>query len=426
MLPVSDVPVASVAERPSLLKRLVLSRVRGLTSGELVIADRHGVAVLGTPSPDGLRVQIVVHRDRLWRRVVFRGLVGAIDAYVDGDWEVDNLTDLARLFSRNIGESDRLDSGLGRFVQPVERLRHWLARNSRTGSRRNIAAHYDLSNEFFELMLDPTMSYSSGVFERPDSTLTDASVAKIDRLCQKLALSPRDHLLEIGSGWGGFAVHAATRYGCRVTTTTISQAQHEYAVRRIADAGLSNRITVLRSDYRELTGTFDKLVSVEMIEAVGAEYFPTFFETCAALIKPDGLMAIQAITVADQRFEAARRATDFIKRDIFPGSCIPSVAALLAAASPGTDLRLVDLEDFTPHYARTMAEWRANLEARRERVDAITTERFRRRWMFYLAYCEGGFRERHTGLVQMVMARPAWRGEIRRHRPVREATWTAA
>jgi cyclopropane-fatty-acyl-phospholipid synthase len=409
-----------------LLKRLVLNRVRGLTAGEMIVSDRHGTAVVGTPAADGLRVHVTVHRDRLWQRVVFRGLVGAIDAYVDGDWDVDSLPDLARLFSRNISESDRLDSGLGRLVQPFERLRQWLARNTRVGSRRNIAAHYDLSNEFFELMLDQTMNYSSGVFERPDSTLADASVAKMDRLCQKLALSPRDHLLEIGTGWGGLAIHAATRYGCRVTTTTISRAQYDYALRRVGDAGMSHRVTVLLADYRELTGTFDKLVSVEMIEAVGAEYFKTFFDKCASLIKPDGVMAIQAITVADQRFDAARRATDFIKRDIFPGSCIPSVAALLEAASPATDLRLVDLEDFTPHYARTMAAWRANLEARRERVDAMTTEPFRRRWMFYLAYCEGGFRERHTGLVQMVMARPGWRGEIRRAGGEREATWTAA
>jgi cyclopropane-fatty-acyl-phospholipid synthase len=426
MLLTSDESLGGVGDRPSPWKRFVLSRVRGLTSGELVIVDRQGVALVGTPAPDGLRPRITVHRDRLWRRVVFRGLVGAIDAYVDGDWDVDNLTDLARLFSRNIGESDRLDTGLGRLVRPWERLRQWLARNTRTGSRRNIAAHYDLSNEFFELMLDPTMSYSAGLFERPDVTLADASVAKIDLLCRKLALCPKDHLLEIGTGWGGLAIHAAMRYGCRVTTTTISRAQYDYARARIAEAGLADRVEVLLADYRELTGQFDKLVSVEMIEAVGAEYFGKFFEACASHIKPDGLIALQAITVADQRFEAARRATDFIKRDIFPGSCIPSTAALLAAAARRTDLRLVDLEDFTPHYARTMAEWRANLEARRERVEAITTERFRRRWMFYLAYCEGGFRERHTGLVQMVMARPLWRGEIARHVTRQEATWTVA
>lgn len=424
MLSVSNPSARLVADRQSFWKGLVLGRLRGLTAGELVISDAGGTAVAGEPAADGLRVEVTVHRNRLWRRVTFGGLIGAIDAYVDGDWDTNDLTALAQLFSRNIDHTARLDSGLGRLLQPIEKLRHWLGRNTRAGSRRNIAAHYDLSNEFFELMLDPTMSYSSGIFERPDATLTDASVAKIDRLCRKLALSPRDHLLEIGAGWGGFAMRAASQYGCRVTTTTISRAQHDYVARRVAAAGLADRITVLLSDYRELTGRYSKLVSVEMIEAVGAEYYRTFFETCAARLEPDGVMALQAITVADQRFEAARRAPDFIKRDIFPGSCIPSVAALLAAASPASDFRLVDLEDFTPDYARTMAAWRANLEAKRHEVAAMTTEAFRRRWMFYLSYCEGGFLERHTGLVQLVLARGGWRGVVARRQE--EVSWTAA
>jgi cyclopropane-fatty-acyl-phospholipid synthase len=292
-------------------------------------------------------------------------------------------------------------------------MRYARARNSRRGARRNISAHYDLGNDFFALMLDPTMTYSCGVFERDDASLEEASLAKIDRLCRKLGLHAGDRLLEIGAGWGALAVHAASRYGCHVTTATISEKQHELVVRRVADAGVSDRVTVLLADYRDLTGRFSKLVSVEMIEAVGAEYFDAFFQACASRLEPGGLMAIQAITVADQRFDDARRAVDFIKHYVFPGSCIPWVGALLGAAAGVSDLRLVDLEDFTPHYARTLAAWRDNLERNRAAVDLITDERFRRLWRLYLAYCEGGFLERHTGLVQMVFSRPAWRGEVR-------------
>jgi cyclopropane-fatty-acyl-phospholipid synthase len=415
---VSHAPAGAIAgARQPFWKRLVISRVRALRNGELHLVDEHGEITIGSPAADHLRMRITIHRDRLWRRVAFGGLLAAIDAYMDGDWDVDDLTALARLFSRNIDQVTSLDSGLGRFIRPAAKLRYALSRNSRTGARRNISAHYDLGNDFFELMLDPTMTYSCGVFERSDASLEEASFAKIDRLCRKLDLHPGDHLLEIGTGWGAFAIRAASRFGCRVTTTTISRAQHALAVRRIEDAGLADRVTVLLTDYRDLTGRFSKLVSVEMIEAVGAEYFAEFFRACADRLEPDGVMAIQAITVADQRFEAARQAVDFIKHHVFPGSCIPSIGALLGAASGSTDLRLVDLEDFTPHYARTLATWRANLAARRDAVERLTTERFRRLWQFYLAYCEGGFEERHTGLVQMVLARPDWRGAVTRLTP---------
>jgi cyclopropane-fatty-acyl-phospholipid synthase len=414
---------AAVA-RPPLWKRLVTARVKDFASGELVVMDDQGEERLGTPAADGLRVHLRVHNPRLWRRVAFGGLLAATEGYIDGDWDADDLTALARLFSRNMDQVASLDSGLGRLIRPLARTHEWLSRNSRDGSRRNIAAHYDLGNDFFELMLDPTMTYSCGVFERPDATLEEASIAKIDRLCRKLELGTDDHLLEIGSGWGAFAIHAASRYACRVTTTTISSRQHAVVVRRVAEAGLSDRITVLLSDYRDLCGQYSKIVSVEMIEAVGAEYFDRFFRTCASLLRPDGLMAIQAITVADQRFEAARHSVDFIKRHIFPGSCIPSIGALTASSSRVSDLRLVDLEDFTPHYARTLAGWRDNLMRNRDMVERLTSERFRRLWMLYLAYCEGGFAERHTGLVQMVYARPAWRGDVRGGREV--APWTVA
>lgn len=412
---VSDAPAgAMTTARHPFWKRMVVSRVRSLTQGELHLVDESGEITIGSPAADGLRVRLTIHRHRLWRRVAFGGLLAATEAYMDGDWDVDDLTALARIFSRNMDTVSTLDSGLGRLIRPAAMMKYRRDRNSRRGAKRNISAHYDLGNDFFALMLDPTMTYSCGVFDTDASSLEDASVAKIDRLCRKLELHAGDHLLEIGSGWGALAIHAASRYGCRVTTTTISKPQFDVAVARAAEANVSDRVTVLLRDYRDLTGRYSKLVSVEMIEAVGAEYFEAFFKAAADRLEPNGVMALQAITVADQRFEAARRAVDFIKHHVFPGSCIPSISALLAAATRTSDLRLVDLEDFTPHYARTLAAWRANLERNLDAVVRITDGRFRRLWDLYLAYCEGGFRERHTGLVQMVLARPDWRGVVNR------------
>lgn len=423
---VSQAQTGAIARaRKPLWKRLVIDRVRQLVNGELILIDDTGEVRVGRPATDGLQVRLTIHRERLWRRVAFGGLLAATEAYMDGDWDADDLTALARLFARNIDQVTKLDSGLGRLIQPFAALRQTLSRNSRSGSRRNISAHYDLGNDFFELMLDPTMTYSCGVYEDEHATLEQASRAKIDRLCLKLDLGPDDHLIEIGSGWGEFAIHAARQYGCRVTTTTISRQQYDLASSRVAAAGMGAKVTVLFKDYRDLTGRYTKLVSVEMIEAVGAEFFDAFFKACGSLVEPDGLAAVQAITVADQRFEAARRAPDFIKEHVFPGSCIPSVAALLSSASRVSDLRLVDLEDLTSHYARTLAHWRENIGRNIEPVSKITTDRFRRLWLLYLSYCEGGFAERHTGLVQMVFARPDWRGTVVRS-PLRELSPRAA
>jgi cyclopropane-fatty-acyl-phospholipid synthase len=255
-------------------------------------------------------------------------------------------------------------------------------------------------------MLDPTMTYSSGIWDGQHSTLEEASVRKLELLCRRLRLRPGDHLLEIGTGWGSLAMHAAGRYGCRVTTTTLSSAQQELATERVARAGLADRITILREDYRDLGGRYDKLVSCEMIEAIGAEQLPTFFARCAALVSPGGLLALQAITIADQHYERARREVDFIKRHVFPGSFIPSVTALVGAAAHAGALRLVELQDFGPHYARTLAAWRANLARNRLDVERITDERFRRLWHFYLCYCEGGFHEGHIGVAQLLFERP--------------------
>lgn len=387
-------------------RRQVLDRLSRLAEGRLAVRDGWGEATLGQPAPDGLAGRVHVHEPRFWRRVATGGTLGAAEAYADGDWDADDLTAVVRVLARNADALDAVEGGLARLRRPVDSLAHALRRNTRGGSRRNIANHYDLGNDFFALMLDPTMTYSCALFEREDATLEEASVAKIDRLCRKLRLRPQDHLLEIGTGWGSLALHAASRYGCRVTTTTISRRQRELAVERVERAGLASRVQVLHSDYRELTGRFDKLVSVEMLEAVGHRYYPAFFAKCASLLHAHGLLALQVITIPDQRYAQHLRGVDFIKRHVFPGSNIPSVTALLHAAAGSSDLRLRHLEDIGPHYARTLAAWRENLARHGAEVEAITEPRFRRLWHFYLCYCEAAFAEGYIGDAQMLLSRP--------------------
>jgi cyclopropane-fatty-acyl-phospholipid synthase len=407
-----------------LMARLVLARLARIRSGRLAVVEggrRHafGESVEGVPD-----AAIEVRDARFWSAVAQRGSVGAGEAWAHGWWTSDDPTALVRLFVRNEDALSGVDSGLARLSQPAFKLWHALRPNTERGSRANIAAHYDLSNEFFALFLDDTLTYSCGVFERPEATLREASLAKIDRLCAKLGLAPGMHLVEIGTGWGAFALHAAREYGCRVTTTTISAEQHRLEQQRIRAAGLEERITLLAEDYRRLpelcgpdgrplAGSFDRLVSVEMVEAIGHAQYPTFFETCAALLKPDGRMALQAITIADQHYERARRSVDFIQRHIFPGCCIPSVTALSSAMTRASDLKLVQLEDIGPHYARTLASWRDNLRAHRDEAHALGfDDTFLRLWDFYLCNCEGGFAERRLGDVQMVLERPGARAAL--------------
>jgi cyclopropane-fatty-acyl-phospholipid synthase len=336
--------------------------------------------------------------------VVFGGSVGAGESFMAGEWSTDNLTALARIFVVNRQVLDGMDSGLANITGPARQFLHRLSRNTRGGSRRNIAAHYDLGNDFFELFLDPTMMYSCAVYERPGMTLEQAQVAKLDRLCRKLDLKPGDHLLEIGTGWGALAIHAARNYGCRVTTTTISRQQHALARQRIDAAGLGDRITLRLDDYRDLTGRYDKIVSVEMIEAVGHQYFDTFFHRCSELLAKGGTMVLQSITIDDRYYAAARDSVDFIKRHIFPGSCIPSVGALTASMARASTLRVVDLEDIGPHYATTLAAWHHNLLAAAARVrERGYPDTLLRMWQYYLSYCEAGFAERTLGDVQFVL-----------------------
>ncbi len=403
---------ATTREHARSLDRLaragVLARLRHLREGEIVLVERGRTSTFGTVT-DEFPVRCVIHVDdpRFFSDVAFGGTVGAGEAYTNGFFRCSDLTAAVRILVRNRDVMDSIDSGLARVMLPAYKLFHWLNRNTRAGSRRNIAAHYDLGNDMFALFLDETMMYSAGIFETPEASLHEASVAKLERICRKLELAPTDHVVEIGTGWGGFAIHAARHYGCRVTTTTISREQHELARERIQAAGLQDRITVLLEDYRALEGRFDKLVSIEMIEAIGRRYFDTYFRKCSDLLKPHGMMLLQAITIADQHFEAASRSVDFIQRYIFPGSCIPSVAAMTDSVARVTDMRLFHLEDIGPHYATTLREWRARFMRNADEVLKLGyPQSFLRLWEFYLCYCEGGFMERCIGDVQMLLTKP--------------------
>lgn len=356
---------------------------------------------------------IQVHRPRFYRRAVVGGNLGVAASYLDGDWDCEDLAALFRAMVRQIQTTDKISGGIGRLGGFAARCYHALRSNTLRGSRRNIHDHYDLGNDFFQLFLDETMSYSSGFYESETSSLFEASIAKIDRLCRKLDLSPADHLLEIGTGWGGFAIHAAKEFGCRVTTTTLSVEQKRMAEQRIDAAGLGSQITVLLEDYRSLRGKFDKLVSVEMIEAVGHRYLPAYFRQCASLLKPEGRMAIQAITMPDYRYERFRRSTDFIQRYVFPGSCVPSLTAMSDAMAARSDLRIAHLEEMGPHYARTLRDWRGRFFENIESVRSLGyPDRLTRLWNYYLTYCEAGFEERYTGLVQMLLVKPRCRVNV--------------
>src|SRR5215831_11756704 len=353
----------------ALAKRAVLTRLTRLKEGQLTLLDGEEVHSFGCMTeafPVGVAVRI--HDQRFYSEMAFGGSIGAGEAYMHNYWTTERLTELVRLFVRNLDVLDNIEAGWARVTTPIQKLLHWFNRNTREGSRKNIAAHYDLGNDFFRLFLDETMMYSSAIFPSPSATLQEAQVHRLDSLCRKLDLQPTDHLLEIGTGWGGFAIYAAQKCGCKVTTTTISKEQHALAVERIAAAGLQDRITVLLSDYRDLRGQYDKLVSIEMIEAVGHEYYDTFFAKCSSLLKPDGLMVLQAITIADQRYERAKASVDFIQRYIFPGSCIPSVTAMTTSITRSTNLRIFDLEDIGPHYATTLKKWRENLFANLDHI----------------------------------------------------------
>ncbi|MBV9697700.1 MAG: class I SAM-dependent methyltransferase [Gammaproteobacteria bacterium] len=400
---------ATAAPLARALRTRCLKALAALTHGHLTIEDPWGRTELGERSA-ALRAKLTVHDASFYLAVAARGSVGAGEAYMDGLWSCDDLVALVRILVLNRALLDGLEGGFARIGGWLLNAAHGLRRNTLAGSRRNIAAHYDLSNEFFALFLSPDLMYSSALWAGPDDTLARASERKLARICEHLELSARDHVLEIGTGWGGFALYAAQRYGCRVTTTTISREQQRLALERVRRARLEEQVTVLFEDYRRLGGRYDKLVSIEMVEAIGAEYLPDYFAQLGRRLAPDGLALVQAITIEDHRYAQALRSVDFIKRHVFPGSFIPSISALLQAKTKACELALVHMEDFGHSYARTLEAWRLAFLAQRAAVRALGfDERFVRLWEYYLAYCEGGFRERSIGVAQLLFAAPGYR-----------------
>jgi cyclopropane-fatty-acyl-phospholipid synthase len=358
---------------------------------------RHAFGPAGAP----LRATIEVHSPRFWA-ALFRGSVGLAKSYAAGDWDCDDLVALVRIGAREMPRLDRLR----RPFLPVRNGLTRIPRNTRLGAREHVAAHYDVGNDLFELFLDETMTYSCAIFDSATATLAEAQRRKLDLVCRRLGLRPDDHVLEIGTGWGSFALHAAERYGCRVTTTTISAEQHAAAVERVRAAGLSRRVRVLFEDYRDLTGRYDKLVSIEMIEAVGWQYFDRFFQRCHELLRPRGSMLLQAIVIDDAAYEAEKASHSFIRELVFPSGCLPSIAIIDDCVKRMTDMRTLDREDITDHYPETLRRWRERFLGAAERAERLGYDRrFQRLWELYFAYCEGGFRERRIRVVQTVLAR---------------------
>lgn len=387
----------------------MLSALRGC---ELVLQEAGETLRFGVPiaNQEPLKVHVHIHDPAFYRLVAQNGSVGVGEAYMNGLWDADDLTALVRVFVLNRDLLDAMEGGVASLGSALLRVFGALRRNTLKGSKRNISEHYDLGNDFFRLFLDQNLMYSSAIFKHRDESLDIAATRKLDRICQKLGLQPGMHVVEIGTGWGGFALHAAGRYGVNVTTTTISDEQYALAVKRVHEAGLADRVTVLKQDYRLLTGQYDRLVSIEMIEAIGHQYLETYFKQCERLLKPDGMAVIQAITIEDHRYQQALRAVDFIKRYIFPGSFIPSITAMLGAMQSVSDLKLHQLEDFGTSYAETLRQWHVRFL---DQIDAVREQgystRFQRMWRWYLAYCEGGFLERSIGVVQMLLVRPGAR-----------------
>jgi cyclopropane-fatty-acyl-phospholipid synthase len=405
-----------VANLPALDKwcrSVLVNKFTDLKNGYLIISDRsaktHAEYTFGE-SNAALQCKIIVYRSSFYSRTLLGGSIGNGESYVDGDWDTDDLTNLVRIFVINRDLLQSIDGGIGSLLQPIQRVFHGLRGNTINGSLANIRSHYDIGNDFFKLFLDETMMYSSGVYQNKDSTLHEASELKIMTLCQKLDLKPEEHLIEIGTGWGSLAIYAAKTFGCRVTTTTISIEQFTYATEKVKHAGLQDRITVLFDDYRKLTGVYDKLISVEMIEAVGLDNLDVFFAKCSSLIKPNGIMVLQAITIRDQYYKNARKSVDFIQRHIFPGTGIPSVNAIMNSITNKTDMVLIDQKDFAEDYAHTLKDWSVRLGKNKAEITKLGYPDFLYRlWQYYFSYCEGGFRERAIGLSQMTLTKTNYR-----------------
>jgi cyclopropane-fatty-acyl-phospholipid synthase len=393
----------------SAARRICLGLLARMPHGELTLVEPGRTVRVGNGEP---RATVRINTARAWTALL-HGSRGLAEAYADGWWDADDPAAVIRVAARNAPVLDAWRRRAAPVRVPAQALRGIRRANSRSRSRRDIAAHYDLGDHLFDVMLDPTMMYSSAYFPSQDTSLAEASRAKLELVCEKLSLGPGENVLEIGTGWGGFAVHAAATRGCRVTTTTISPAQYAHTRRRVEQAGLQELVTVLRQDYRDLRGGYDKLVSIEMVEAVGWQSFGTFFERCSDLLRPDGVMLLQSIVIDDRAYAVEKASASFIRSHIFPGGSLPSVAVIAHCLRRRTDLRIADLHELTPHYAETLRRWRSNVERAEDQLQRLGyDERFRRLWRLYLAYCEAGFDDGRIGLVQMLLGKPRWRPSV--------------
>ncbi len=413
-----DPDIVAAADSRSLFRSPFQKLITQIESGRLTFfeGDNHHCYGKYTDKGDSLHANVVIADPAAYRRTVFGSTLGAAESYIDGQWSSDDLTSLIRTMIRNIDVIQQVDRTWSLAKNVWNWGRHRLRRNTIAGSRKNIHEHYDLGNDFYKLFLDPTLSYSSAIFDqnaRPDDSdsadgLHDASIRKLEVVRQKLSVTASDHVLEIGTGWGAMAIHLAATTGCQVTTTTISQEQYRYAVQQVADAGLSDQITVLQQDYRSLTGSYSKLVSIEMIEAVGHQYFDQFFAACSKLLRPGGKMLLQSILIAGQHYQGYLRRTDFIRRYIFPGGCLPSITAIQKSIDRVTDFQMTQMEDYSQDYAMTLSLWRKSFMSQLDEVRSLGyDQKFIRLWHFYLCYCEAAFRERRTNLAQIVFEKPS-------------------
>lgn len=392
-------------------RNLIFALIGKLDDASIEIIEGDNHVVFGDRDSE-LSGKIVIHDSSFYKDVVSNGSIGAAEAYIDGKWTSPDLTDVIQVMARNQSQLDAIENKVRWFTQFKKRLLSRKNANTEQGSKRNILAHYDLGNELYTRFLDPAMQYSCAIYSEQAKTLDQAQQLKMHTICERLSLQPGDSVVEIGTGWGGLAIYMAQHYDCHVTTTTISDAQHEYAVEKIQQLGLNDKITLLKKDYRKLTGQYDKLVSIEMIEAVGHDYLSTFFNKCSDLLKPDGKMLIQSITIADSRYDNYRQSVDFIQKYIFPGGCLPSVAVMTDQMARNTDLVVHEMHDIGLHYARTLYDWRIAFESQWEQlIELGYNEDFKRLWLFYLCYCEGAFLQRVISTHHVVARKPRYRGQ---------------
>lgn len=410
----ATVKLAKIKFLDRIAKKLILSKLHHIREGHLTLIDRSGgteneqTLTFGDPHSDpSLNVTVTIHRPEAYSKVAFGGSIGTGESYIHEDFDVSDLSRLTRLFVRNAAALEGLDSGSGKWIQWTQKSLHRLRSNQPKQAIENIRAHYDLGNDFFKLFLDPSMMYSAAIFKSESDTLQKAQENKLRAICEKLQLRPHHRVLEIGTGWGGFAIFAAKNYGCHVTTTTISDRQFEYAQARIHEEGLESKITLLKKDYRALNGLFDKLVSIEMIEAVGLNFLDQYFQKCSDLLKPDGDFLLQSILISEQVFESAARSVDFIQTHVFPGSAIPSIERIMRSIKTRTDFRLSQFAEFGEDYAETLRIWHENLREKKSTLTALGYPKdLYRHWHYYLSYCEGGFREHRISVGHLLLSKP--------------------